>query len=410
MEKVIIVHIQTDQTDQQFSLEVNELQRLVETAGGEVVLTLTQKRQVLDYKTLIGRGKLDELGRYIEELEAEKVIFYPSLTARQHLLIEQELSIFIMDRVQLILDIFAQRASSKVGQLQVELAQLTYLLPRIMGQGKQLSRLGGGIGTRGPGETKLEVDRRRIRQKIHEIERELNSLGQHRRRARAKRSQVVPFQIGLIGYTNAGKSTLLNALTDAGTYEKDELFATLDPLTRKKRLPSGLEVTITDTVGFIHDLPDMLLEAFQSTFEESQEVDLFVEVIDGADPLHPFYEDTVHSLLKDLEMNDRPLVYIYSKKDLLKGEMEETAFPSIQANLHDKEDQERILSLLESQIRHLWQAFDIFVAAKEMGKIEKWRPYIMLDSCQFDENKEAYRIKGYANHWWSRRLNELSLN
>lgn len=409
MEKVIIVHIQTDQPDQQFELEVNELERLVQTAGGEVVLRVTQKRPLLDQKTLIGKGKLEILARYVEELEADKVIFYPSLTGRQHQLLEEQLAIFIMDRVQLILDIFAQRASSKVGQLQVALAQLTYLLPRIIGQGKQLSRLGGGIGTRGPGETKLEVDRRRIRQKIHEIEKELAILRQHRQRARSRRNQQVPFKMGLIGYTNAGKSTFLNALTKAETYEKDELFATLDPLTRKKRLPSGLVVTMTDTVGFIHDLPPMLLEAFQSTFEESQEVDLFVEVIDGSDPLHHFYEDTVEALLKDLSMDDRPLVYIYSKKDLLTGPMEATAFPSLLVNLHDEGDCSQILTLLEQQIRRMWQTFDVFIPAGKMGLVEKWRPYLMLDECIYQEDQEGYQLKGYANEWWLERLKALDV-
>ncbi len=307
IEKVILVGVETEENYTRFEGSMKELKNLTKTAEGEVVFSLIQKRPKIDQKTVIGKGKIEELLQLVDAYEADLVIFNHELTPRQNQLIVEALGVKVIDRVQLILDIFAMRARSKEGKLQVELAQLNYLLPRLIGQGKQLSRLGGGIGTRGPGETKLESDRRHIRNKITAIKRELKEVTAHRERSRQKRQSSDLFQIGLIGYTNAGKSTILNLLTTAGTYSEDQLFATLDPLTKKWQLPQGMIVTITDTVGFIQDLPTQLIEAFQSTLEESRSMDLLLHVVDASAEDRLQHEQTVVELLNDLDLEQIPV-------------------------------------------------------------------------------------------------------
>ena len=252
-DKVILVGVETEENFAIFDTSMDELRGLTKTADGEIVFILKQKRPQVDRQTILGKGKLAELKQLIDAYEANLVIFNHELTPRQGKILTEELGVRVLDRVQLILDIFAIRARSKEGKLQVSLAQLEYLLPRLTGMGASMSRLGGGIGTRGPGETKLEVDRRHIRNKITQIRNELKEVEQHRERTREQRKNKQVYQIGLIGYTNAGKSTIMNILTTANTYEQDQLFATLDPLTKKWRLPEGFEMTITDTVGFIID-------------------------------------------------------------------------------------------------------------------------------------------------------------
>ncbi len=229
-ERVILVGVETWHNEAYFETSLEELKNLTDTANGEVVGVLTQKRSQVEGKSLIGQGKLDELKLLVDSEEADLVIFNQELTPRQGQFLSQHLEVRVIDRVQLILDIFALRARSKEGKLQVELAQLAYLLPRLIGQGTALSRLGGGIGTRGPGETKLETDRRHIRDKMNQIKKEVKKVGEQRKFSRQKRKNSSVFQIGLVGYTNAGKSSLLNLLTPSETYEKDQLFATLDPL------------------------------------------------------------------------------------------------------------------------------------------------------------------------------------
>lgn len=292
-EKVIIVGVETEENQRYFAESMKELEQLIDTAAGEVVYRLTQKRPQVDRQTLIGKGKLQELTQLADAYEADLVIFNHELTPRQSQLITDAVGAPVIDRVQLILDIFAMRARSKEGKLQVELAQLQYLLPRLAGQGESLSRLGGGIGTRGPGETKLETDRRHIRNKILGVKRELKAVEAHRERNRQKRQSSEVFQIGLIGYTNAGKSTILNLLTQAESYAKDQLFATLDPLTKKWRFAEGFELTVTDTVGFIQDLPTQLIDAFHSTLEESQGMDLLLHVVDASSSDRILQEQTV---------------------------------------------------------------------------------------------------------------------
>ena len=298
-ERAILVGCQLDDMDpERFEHSMNELASLTETARGVVVLTISQRREKPHPATFIGKGKIEELKHAIEEVEADVVIFNSELSPSQLKNLTGRLNIKIIDRTQLILDIFAQRARSREGKLQVELAQLEYLLPRLSGQGTQLSRLGGGIGTRGPGETQLETDRRHIRKRIHDIKKQLEVIVRHRNLYRKRRKERKLIQIALVGYTNAGKSTLFNQLTAGDSYEEDLLFATLDPLTKRMTLPNGLVTILSDTVGFIEDLPTTLIAAFRSTLEEVQEADLLLIVVDSSHPDYAQHEKTVLSLLR----------------------------------------------------------------------------------------------------------------
>ncbi|MBC7328394.1 GTPase HflX, partial [bacterium] len=263
---------------------MQELRELAISAGAEIVGEVTQKREVPDPVYYIGRGKAEELVVMMSELDANLVIVDDSLNLVQHRNLENLLQRKVVDRVELILDIFAQRAHTKEGKLQIELAQLTYLLPRLTGRGAFLSRLGGGIGTRGPGETKLEIDRRRIKDRINLLEKELEEVRKQRERQRIlRRAEDIPI-VALVGYTNVGKSTLLNAIANASVYVDDRLFATLDPTTRRVKLKGGGIVLFTDTVGFIRDLPPNLVAAFRATLEEVREADILLHVVDGSHP------------------------------------------------------------------------------------------------------------------------------
>lgn len=294
-----------------------ELAELARTAGATVVGTFIQKKAKPDTALFLGRGKVEEMAMFIQNERATLVIFDDELTPSQQRNLEMALGVKILDRTALILDIFAQRARTAAGKLQVELAQMKYSLPRILGQGLVLSRLGGGIGTRGPGETKLEVDRRRIRRRIHDIEGEIERLKKerllHRERRRAARIPVA----ALVGYTNAGKSTLLNALTGADVFAEDKLFATLDPTTRSLRLADGREILVTDTVGFIQKLPHTLVQAFHATLEEVVEADLLLHVVDVSNEAAEFQIEAVTEVLKELGAAEKPMLYVLNKLDRL---------------------------------------------------------------------------------------------
>lgn len=294
-----------------------ELAELARTAGATVVGTFVQKKAKPDTSLFLGRGKVEEMAMFIQNERATLVIFDDELTPSQQRNLEMALGVKILDRTALILDIFAQRARTAAGKLQVELAQMKYSLPRILGQGLVLSRLGGGIGTRGPGETKLEVDRRRIRRRIHDIEGEIERLKKerflHRERRRAARIPVA----ALVGYTNAGKSTLLNALTGADVFAEDKLFATLDPTTRSLRLADDREILVTDTVGFIQKLPHTLVQAFHATLEEVVEADLLLHVVDVSSEAAEFRIEAVTEVLKELGVAEKPMLYVLNKLDRL---------------------------------------------------------------------------------------------
>ena len=294
-----------------------ELERLADTAGAKVVATFTQRKEKPDAAFFLGRGKVNELAMEIQNLEATLLILDDELTPSQQHNLERMLGVKVIDRTALILDIFAQRARSREGKLQVELAQLRYNLPRLSGQGLALSRLGGGIGTRGPGETKLEVDRRRIYSKIHDIEEQIDGMKKSRslHRKRRKESQI-PL-VALVGYTNAGKSTLLNKLTGSEVFAEDKLFATLDPTTRHLQLPEKQEILLTDTVGFIQKLPHTLVKAFRATLEEVQEADLLLHVVDCSNENLEAQIEAVVAVLKELEADGKPVLYVFNKADQL---------------------------------------------------------------------------------------------
>ncbi|MEW5975239.1 MAG: GTPase HflX [Acidobacteriota bacterium] len=296
---------------------LEELASLACSAGAEVVDRVIQERERIDSAYYIGSGKLQELRERILAKQAETVVFDENLSPAQQRNIERQLDSKVIDRTQLILDIFAARARTREGKLQVELAQLNYLLPRLAGKGIELSRLGGGIGTRGPGETKLETDQRKIHSRIHKIERALERVKAHRRLHRSFRSTVPVPTISLVGYTNAGKSTLFNALTQADALASSQLFATLDPLLRRVRLPSNREAILSDTVGFISKLPTTLVSAFRATLEEIGAASLLLHVIDAASPHFQQQREAVQSVLEDLKLSGKPLLEVYNKVDLV---------------------------------------------------------------------------------------------
>ena len=305
-------------TDSEQSLD--ELAGLAETAGALVITRVLQNRQKPDPATYIGSGKAEELSLTCQALEIDLAIFDDELTGAQKRNLENALGVRVIDRTALILDIFAQHAQSAEGKLQVELAQMKYRLPRLTGQGTELSRLGGGIGTRGPGETQLEVDRRRIRKRIDDLERDLKEIKQHRDLRRARREKQGQTVVALVGYTNAGKSTLLNALSGSDVLVEDKLFATLDPVMRNVDLPENRSCLLVDTVGFIRKLPHPLVQAFRSTLEEAIYADLLIVVSDLSSPNYAQQRDTVFEVLNDLGATDRPILEVLNKADRVKAD------------------------------------------------------------------------------------------
>ncbi|MEW6082017.1 MAG: GTPase HflX [Bacillota bacterium] len=317
-ERVVVLAVETT-ADRLEPEDIAEMERLVESAGGVVVHTAIQRRQSRDPGFLVGKGKIHELAGVLEALETEMVVVACDLSAAQARNIEAALGAKVIDRTQLIMDIFAQRAQTREGKLQVELAQLLYLLPRLSGKGVALSRLGGGIGTRGPGETKLEADRRTIRRRIADLNAEIEAVGRHRSLHRRSRRSVPLPVCALVGYTNAGKSSLLRALTGAQVVVEDRLFATLDPTTRKVALPNRQELLLTDTVGFIRHLPPHLVAAFRATLEEVIEADLLVHVVDVSDQGLERQVAAVNEILESLGVHGKPMVTALNKIDLLDG-------------------------------------------------------------------------------------------
>lgn len=299
---------------------IAELARLADTAEAEVVGTMIQNKSAIEKATYLGEGKIEELKNACETLSADLVIFDDELSPMQIRNLEQALGVRVIDRSMLILDIFARHADTGEGKIQVELAQLRYLLPRLTGMGSKLSRLGAGIGTRGPGETKLETDRRHIYKRISHLKAELEKVQKHRDLLRARRKKENRYILALVGYTNAGKSTLLNRLTGAEVYAQDKLFATLDPTMRGLTLSDKREVMLVDTVGFIRKLPHHLIEAFKSTLEETVYADALLIVADGADPEVDVHLAVVSRLLSDLGAGEKPRLIVFNKTDMLNEE------------------------------------------------------------------------------------------
>ncbi len=296
---------------------VDELRELARTAGVDVVDTVMQRRDRIDPKFVLGKGKLDEVVLRALSLDAQTLIFDKNLSPAQASAIAKVTDLKIIDRAQLILDIFAQRAESKDGKLQVELAQLKYSLPRLSQKDDSLSRLTGGIGGRGPGETKLEIGRRRAKERVSRLEAQLKVLAKQREQRRRRRGRLEVPVVAIVGYTNAGKSTLLNTLTDSDVLAEDRLFATLDTRSRRLRFPEEREVVMTDTVGFIRDLPPDLFSAFRATFEETADADLILHVIDSADPARAKHIETAEAVLSELDLQQIPRIVVFNKVDLI---------------------------------------------------------------------------------------------
>lgn len=402
-ERVLIVGVEL-QGMENFDMSMEELDSLAKTAGAEVVGVYTQKREKYDSKTFVGSGKLEEIAQMVDADEVSTVVVNNRLTPRQNVNLEEILGVKVIDRMQLILDIFAMRARSHEGKLQVHLAQLKYLLPRLVGQGIMLSRQAGGIGSRGPGESQLELNRRSVRNQITDIERQLKVVEKNREVVREKRLESPIFKIGLIGYTNAGKSTIMNALTSKTQYEADELFATLDATTKSIHLAGNLQVTLTDTVGFIQDLPTELVTSFKSTLEESKNVDLLVHVIDASDPNHEEHEKTVLQIMKDLEMLEIPRLTLYNKADKV-ADFTPTQTPYRLVSAKDPDSRTKLQDILLEKMQELFHPFTIQVPFDQAYRIHELETIAILAERSYEETGEV--ITGYIapkNAW---RLEEF---
>ncbi|WP_040195470.1 GTPase HflX [Candidatus Soleaferrea massiliensis] len=317
LQRAVLAAVDLGEYDVEASLD--ELEELARTAGAEVVAKVSQKRPSVDAATVVGGGKLREIADFCRDNNADILIFDHELSATQLRNIEKAVDCDVVDRTMLILDIFAQRARTREGRLQVELAQLKYRLPRLSGLGTALSRLGGGIGTRGPGETKLESDRRHIRRRIDHLQDELEQLERRRSHLRARRQKDDVMAAAIVGYTNVGKSTLLNTLTDAGVLAEDKLFATLDPTARRLTLPDGRQILLIDTVGLVRRLPHHLVEAFKSTLEEALYADVILNVCDITAEDVDAQLETTRGLLAELKVQETPVVTVFNKCDLVTG-------------------------------------------------------------------------------------------
>ena len=316
-QRAILVAADCGEWDAEVSID--ELEELAKSAGAEVIAKVIQQRTEYDRATLVGRGKLEEIKALAEAEDADLLIFDHELTAANIRNLEEVTGLGVIDRTMLILDIFAARAQSRAGRLQVELAQYKYRLPRLEGMGKNLSRLGGGIGTRGPGESKLESDRRHIRRRIETLERKLDELAANRELIRSRRKKEGITTAAIVGYTNAGKSTLLNRLTNAGVLSEDKLFATLDPTARSLELPDGRSIMLVDTVGFVRRLPHHLVEAFKSTLEETVQADLLLNVCDISSGEADSQTEVTRDLLESLGADKIPMLNVLNKCDLIEG-------------------------------------------------------------------------------------------
>ena len=397
VDRVLIVAVETPDIDSELlNTLLEEMESLVTTAGGQVCGCIRQKLRQIDKRSLVGEGKLLEIEDYIVANDVNLLVTYNPLTPNMHQYLTNRFDIRLIDRVQLILDIFAMRARSREGKLQVELAQYKYLLPRMVGRGKSMSRLGGGIGSRGPGETQLETDRRHIRRLMRSIEKDLKEVEANRDRTRHRRLEGSEFNVGLVGYTNAGKSTLLSQLTGQETYVENLLFATLDPLTRKLSIRGQDTFTLTDTVGFIEALPQQLIQTFKSTLEEIRQVDMLLHVVDVSDPAHLMHEEAVMSLLKDLEMDEIPILTLYNKKDQLKNtHFSPTLFPHLIISAHDETDIERVKEGIWQEAVRQGQELEVRIPADQADDLYHLKKVDLVESIDFDEDRDDYVVHGY---------------
>ncbi|ENH96678.1 GTP-binding protein protease modulator [Gracilibacillus halophilus YIM-C55.5] len=400
IENVLLIAVQTEDMNQErFHYSLNELRALARTVGAEVADVITQNRKKPHQAYYVGEGKLDEIYEQVTKHAIDIVIANQELSGGQLRNLQDTLGVRVIDRSQLILDIFAKRARTKEGKLQVELAQYAYMLPRLHGQGEALSRLGGGIGTRGPGETKLETDRRHIQNRMDDIKKRLKTVANQREQYRGNRRKQQAFQIAIVGYTNAGKSTLFNGLTKSDSLYEDKLFATLDPLTRKVHLPSGLEVIVTDTVGFIQDLPTPLIAAFRSTLEEVNEADLIVHVIDANAPNIEDHQQTVQDLLEELDADKIPLLTLYNKRDLVTEQHfipEQHPYLLISAN--DPSDINEVKHKIEAMMKEQWKPYSCFIPEEESYRLRDFQTAALVTEEEYNAIKQGYQLTVYANH------------
>lgn len=395
-EKIILVGVfLPNKTEEAFWNSMKELHSLAKTANAEVMDELIQKLERVNQASFIGSGKLNELAALVEMHEADVVIFNSELSATQVRNISAAVEARIIDRTQLILDIFAMRAKSREGKLQVAYAQYKYLLPRLSGQGISLSKLGGGIGSRGPGESKLEMDKRHIREKMHDIKAQLTHVEQRRKRIIERRNTQSVFRFGLIGYTNAGKSTIFNRLTNETTLQENKLFATLDPTTRKVRFSGGFQALLTDTVGFIQDLPTTLIAAFRSTLEETANVDVLIHVVDASNPDYLQHETTVISLLEELEMNHLPTLVIYNKMDHAPAAFVPDQPESLLISALDQEAPDTIKQRMIQLIEKNWAFFTIELSEEKGKELAQIKQQAWVTKLEYIESKQSYHIEGY---------------
>ena len=395
-EKVILVGVSTDDHDDT-EKSLDELEELASTAGAVTVERVVQNLSQIHPVTYVGKGKLDEIKDLLWETEATGIICDDELSPIQLGNMEDALNTKIMDRTLIILDIFANRASTNEGKIQVELAQLKYRQSRLVGLGKSLSRLGGGIGTRGPGEKKLEMDRRLIKGRIAQLNRELKDVKRHREVTREQRSRNQVPVIAIVGYTNAGKSTLLNTLTGADVLEEDKLFATLDPTTRNLKLPSKQEVLLTDTVGFFRKIPQHIIEAFKSTLEEAKYADIILHVVDASNPQMDEQMYIVYETLMNLEVKNKLVITAFNKQDKVDGEVILRDFKAdhvVNISAKTGEGLENLQNVIEEVLREQKILIEQLYPYADAGKIQLIRKYGELLEEEYRE--EGIFAKGYV--------------
>lgn len=396
IERVILVGVALDDADE-VENSLTELSELAKTAGAETVGRIIQSRENYHPATYIGKGKIEELRLLIDELDATGIICDDELSPAQFKNLEDALMIKVMDRTMVILDIFASRATSSEGKIQVEMAQLKYRSTRLAGFGVSMSRLGGGIGTRGPGEKKIETDRRLIRDRISKLSAQLKDMKEHRDIQREKRDKSSTPVAAIVGYTNAGKSTLLNYLTNAGVLSEDKLFATLDPTTRALELPNGEKILLTDTVGFIRKLPHNLIEAFKSTLEEAKYADIIIHVVDISNPDYEQHMKTVYATLKQLEVEGKTIITLFNKCDCfmeLPVVSDERADYTMFTSAYRGTGINKLLATLEDIIMQSRVRIEKTFAYNEAGKIQLIRECGQLESEEYKEN--GIVVKGYV--------------
>lgn len=397
VEKLILVGVCTGNGEETYE-SLDELEELVATAGGITLAKVVQNREKIHNVTYVGKGKIDEIKEAAINMEATGIVCDDELSPVQLKSLEDALDIKVMDRTLVILDIFAKRAKTAEGKIQVELAQLKYRSSRLVGLRSSLSRLGGGIGTRGPGEKKLEIDRRLINDRIAALRREVSELESQRDFARAQRSKNPVFTVAIVGYTNAGKSTLLNTLTDANVLSEDKLFATLDPVTRSYKLKSGQEVLFTDTVGFIRKLPHNLIDAFRSTLEEAKYADVILHVADAANPQLDSHMEIVYKTLKDLGAVDKPVITLFNKMDKFLEEKpvlkDEKADYVLYGSIKEQKGLDELIDAIEDVINKQNVYVEKIISYSDAGKIQLIRKYGQLLSEEYVA--EGIFIKAYV--------------